>query len=193
MKTGIVTRLKSFPALAILVILLVSSMVYGTTRAEVYAELGFESGGDTLANVSHDELSAGGGFKLALGLQKYIGGFDDVGLIFSLGYLFDQIAASNGEVESHAFVAEAIYFREFGPHRLGIGGSYHMNPRYREDVDGYAPLRIDFDNALGLVGRYGYVLEKTVELGIRYTLIDYKADGNSLDADSLGFYISSIF
>ncbi len=176
-----------------LAMLLFSGPVVMPARAGVYMELGLDVGGDTLADTSLEDLSAGGGFKVAVGLQHYIGGFDDVGLIFSLGYLFDEIEADNGEAEIYALVAEFIYFREFGPHRLGIGGSYHMNPRYKQDIDGFAPITIDFDNALGLVGRYGYVLGQSVEFGIRYTLIDYEFDAASFDANSLGFYISSTF
>ena len=156
-------------------------------------ELGYDGGDGTITKTPLDDLGAGGGFKVAVGWQQYIGGFDDVGLIFSLGYLFNEIEASIGEEETRAVVAEALYFREFGPYRLSVGGSYHMNPRYTASIDGLAPTRIEFNDALGLVGRCGYVIDKTFEIGLRYTFIDYEANGDSYNADSLGFYVSSVF
>jgi len=156
-------------------------------------ELGYDGGDGAIAKTPLDDLGAGGGFRVALGWQQYLGGFDDVGMIFSLGYLFNEIEASGGEEEFRALVAEGHYFREFGPYRLSIGGSYHINPRYTASIDGLAPIRIDFDDALGLVGRAAYVVDKTFEIGLRYTFIDYEANGDSFNADSLGFYVSSVF
>ena len=173
--------------------LLLAAAVLLPAHAGLFLEAGFESGGDTLASSEDDDLNAGGGWKIAVGLQRIIGGFDDVGLMFSIGYLFNWIDASNGDGDIDAFVAELIYFRDFGPHRVGVGGSYHMNPQYEDDVDGFARTRIDFDDELGFVGRYGYVIDKSLEYGIRYTLIEYQADGDSFDADSLGLYFSAAF
>lgn len=188
-----VSRSKSIPAGVLLTVLLLVPLAFGSARAGLYLEVDYELGGDTLASTELEDLDAGGGYRLAIGLQTFIGGFEDVGLIFSIGYLFDWISASNGDAEIDAFVAEFIYFRDFGPHRLGVGGSYHMNPQYEDDVDGFPRTRIDFDDALGLVGRYGYVIEKSIEFGVRYTLMDYEANGVSIDADSLGFYVSAAF
>ena len=172
------------------IIALAVSLLYAPARAESYFEFGLESGGDILASTSLEDLNAGGGFRLALGLQRFIGGFDDVGLLFSVGYLFDRIDGSNGDADIDALLAEVVYFRDFGPHRLGIGGSYHLNPQYHDDVDGFAKTRINFDDAAGLVLRYAYILEETFEFGARYTVMDYRVNGRSFDADSLGIFVS---
>ncbi len=161
--------------------------------AEIYTEVGFELGGDTLARTSLEDLDAGGGFKFALGWQQFIGGFEDVGFIFSLGYLFDYVTASNGEAESDAFVLELVYFRDFGPHRIGIGGSYHLNPDYEDDIDGFAPLKINFDDATGVLARYSYRFAESVEIGVRYTVMDYEFNGQSIDAGGFGFFLSGTF
>ncbi len=161
--------------------------------AEIYAEVGFESGGDTLASKSSEDLNAGGGFKFALGWQRFIGGFDDVGLIFSLGYLFDYLEASNGEADSEAFVFEIVYFRDVGPHRFGIGGSYHLNPEYGDDIDGIAPLKVDFDDATGVLARYAYRFGESAEFGLRYTVMDYEINGESIEAGGFGFFLSGTF
>lgn len=161
--------------------------------AEIHAEIGFEIGGDTLASKSSEDLNAGGGFKFALGWQQFIGGFDDVGLIFSLGYLFDYLEASNGEAESAAFVLELIYFRDFGPHRIGVGGNYHLNPEYEDDIDGLAPLKADFDDATGVLIRYAYRFAEGAEIGLRYTVMDYEINGESIDAGGFGLFLSGAF
>lgn len=177
-------------ATAVASLVLIVSLLFAPALAGSYFELGFEGGGDTLASTSLEDLNAAGGFRLAFGLQRFIGGFEDVGLLFSVGYLFDRIDGSNGDAEIDAFLAEFIYFRDFGPHRLGIGGSYHLNPEYKDDVDGFAKTRIKFDDAPGVVVRYAYILEQTFEFGARYTLMDYKVNGSSFDADSLGIFLS---
>ena len=161
--------------------------------AEIYAEIGFEGGGETLGSTSDEDLNIAGGFKFAIGMQRYIGGFEDVGLLFSVGYLFDEIDASNGTAEFDATVLEFVYFRNFGPHQIGTGGSYHLNPRYKEDLDGFPRLNIDFDDSLGFLLRYHYAFTEGFNAGVRYTIMDYEADGLSLDADSFGFFLSSSF
>ena len=161
--------------------------------AEVYAEFGFESGGETLGSTSEEDLNLAGGMRLALGIQSYIGGFDDVGLLFSVGYLYDEIEASNGTAQVDATVLEFIYFRNFGPHQIGTGGSYHINPRYKQNLDGFSRLNISFDDSLGFQLRYSYSFSEAFSAGARYTVMDYETDGSSLDADSLGIFLSGSF
>ena len=163
------------------------------SMAEIYAEFGFEGGGETLGSTSDEDLNTAGGFKFAIGVQRYIGGFEDVGLLFSVGYLFDEIDASNGTAETDATVFEFIYFRIFGPHRIGTGGSYHLNPQYEEDLDGFARTKIKFDDSLGLLVRYSYTITEGLQAGVPYTIMDYETNGESLDADSFGLFISSSF
>lgn len=160
--------------------------------AEIYTEIGLEVGGDTLVSTSEEDLNIAGGVKLALGFQRYIGGFEDVGLLFSLGYLFDDIDASNGSAETDALVFEFIYFRLFGPHRVGTGGSYHINPRYKDNLDGIR-TKINFDDSLGFVAQYIYSIMEGYQLGFRYTIMDYETNGTKLDADSFGVFFSTSF
>jgi len=168
-------------------------MMPSISTAEIYAEFGFEGGGETLGSTSDEDLNTAGGFKFALGFQRYIGGFEDVGILLSLGYLFNTIDASNGTAETDAMVLDFIYFRLFGPHRIGTGGSYHLNPSYKDDLDGFARTNINFDDSLGFVVRYSYTITEGFQAGVRYTIMDYEANGENFDADSFGFFISSSF
>ncbi len=179
-------------------ILLVMLGLPGRPEADIYFEVGLETGGETLGSTRREDLDAGGGIKLALGLKKYIGGFDDVGLVFSLGFLFDYIDASNGDAETDATVLELTYFRDLGPHRFGVGGSYHLNPQYEDDLVGLPRTKIDFDDAPGVFVRYGYVFisddaGQQAEIGIRYTVMDYEVGGESIDAGGFGIFVSGSF
>jgi hypothetical protein len=158
--------------------------------AEAFAEFGFEGGGETLGGTSDEDLNTAGGFKFALGLQRYIGGFDDVGNSLSVGYLFDTIDASNGTAKIDTMVVDFIYFHLFGPHRIDTGVSYHLNPRYLEDLDGFARIKINFDDSPGFAIRYSYTLTEGSQAGMRYTSMDYEANGENFDADSFGLFIS---
>jgi len=175
--------------LALMLLILVSGM----SHAEVYFEVSIEAGGETLGSASNKDLNIAGGFKLAIGIQRYIGGFEDVGLLFSVGYLSDEIDASNGTAETDATVLEFIYFRKFGPHRIGTGGTYHLNPQYKENLDGFAKTKINFDDSTGLLVRYSYTITEGLQAGVRYTIMDYEANGESLDASSIGLFFSSSF
>lgn len=80
-----------------------------TAQAEIYYELGIEGGGDTLiGTVSGQDIKAGGGVKFALGVQNEVGE-NGKSLSLSLGYLFDNIEASDGTAEISTFTFDAIY------------------------------------------------------------------------------------
>lgn len=163
-----------------------------SAQAELYYELGIEGGGDTLVSTPSYFISAGGGFKFALGVQKEVGEFGD-SLSLSLGYLFDDLEASNGTAEINTITLDAIYSIQVDRHRFGIGGSYHIGPTYKDDIAGFSPLEIEFDDALGLILQYGYTFSNGIQVGARLTEMTYEANGLSLDAGSFGIFISNGF
>ena len=76
--------------------------------------------------------------------------------------------------------------------RLGAGGSYH----FVDAISGSGrldELEVDIDNALGLVAEAAFVYT-VFAAGVRYTLMSYEVsdNGESLDAGSLGFFLSLI-
>ena len=163
----------------------------GLGHAELYFELALEGGGETLARSSDGlELNAGGGIKFAGGVINNFGENNHSRLSLALGYLSDSIDASNGEGDLDSFTFDAIYSRLFHLHRLGVGLSYHIGPEYSDSVDGFGSTRIEFDDALGIILQYGYALTPGFQLGARYTLMDYKANGLSIDADSFGVFLA---
>ncbi len=165
-----------------------------TAQAELYMEMSVEEGGDTLASSPSYSVNAGSGLKLAFGIQNIVGEYGE-SLSLSLGQLTDFLDAYDGIVETSTITLEAIYSIPRGNHRFGFGGSFHIGPTYEEDIAGSPPLKIDFDDALGLILQYSYARKPGpgFQVGVRYTQMEYKANGLSLDASSFGIFISNGF
>ena len=165
-------------------------LLSSNAHAELYIELGFEGGGDTLIGTFlGDTINAGGGAKLSFGVQNQVGENGE-SLSLSLGYLFDNFDAIDGTAEIDVFTFDAIYSIQKDAHRFGIGGSYHMGPTYQVDQLGFSPLTIDFDDAFGLILQYSYELSLGFQFGARFTQMDYEVSGTSLDAGSFGVFLS---
>ena len=179
-----------------LIITVILFTLTSAPRAEPYFELGVDFGGDTLISTSGDvftyELNAGGGLQFALGVKNEVGENGEL-LSFSLGYSYENLHASNGTAKISTTSIDAIYSIKRNDHRFGIGASYHIGPTYKEDFSGFSPVRINFDDALGLILQYSIGADSGYQLVVRYTLMDYEANGVSLDANSYGIFLSHGF
>jgi hypothetical protein len=182
---------------AALIILFVLSP--GLVKAGFYFELDFESGGDTLASASGNnsflgdyerDLDIGGGGKLAIGIHNILGESKNRSLSFALGHLSDSIDASNGDADYDTVTFDAIYRFHFESHRFGLGASYHIDPEYKEKIDGQPRIKAEFDDALGLVMQYSYALSPVFHVGLRYTEMDYEINDVELDASSFGIFMA---
>jgi hypothetical protein len=176
-----------FIVLAILVTLASSA------QAELYMELNLEGGGDTLiSTASGADIKAGGGINYVIGVQNEVGE-NGKSVSLALGYMIQSMDVSNGSAEISTLTFDAIYSIPVDVHRFGIGASYHIGPTYKDNIVGLSPLKIDFDNALGLVLQYSYAYSPRFQIGARFTQMDYEVNGLSLDADSFGIFISNGF
>ena len=163
-------------------------------QADLYLELGFESGGDELIGTNTgDDLHAGGGLKLALGIQNPVNEDGTAWLRMAVGYLFDDINADNGEADIDTLTFDALYILNAGMHSFGVGPTLHLDPEYSDDVAGFRPERIEFDDAVGIMFQYGYHPTENFEIGLRLTDIDYENGSRSYDAGSFGLFISNGF
>jgi len=132
----------------------------------------------------------GGGLHLAVGFRSFIGDNKSETLSLALGYLWE----SSFEEETSATTLETIYTQHYDLHRLGFGLSYHLDPRYEEEISDSNKVKLEFDDALGIVFKYGYIIRQPDwQLGVRYTIMDYKIDSEDVDASSLGIYVSKSF
>jgi hypothetical protein len=175
-----------------IVVILATSLTMPLAQADLYVELGMESGSKELVSTtSGDNLYSGGGIKLAAGVQNYIN--NDASIRLTLGYLGDSVTAENGSAEIDTVTFDALYLINSGPHTFGLGPTFHMNPSYHDDVAGYAAVDIEFDNAVGLMFQYGYKIVPGIEIGARVTNIEYVNNATTLDASSFGVYFSNGF
>ncbi len=166
----------------------------GVAHADLYVELGAESGGDDIIGTNTgDEISAGGGIKLAIGVQSPVNEENSASLRLTVGYLFDSIDADNGDADIETMTFDAMYLFNSGRHTFGAGVTLHLSPEYSDKIAGLEPLTLEFDDTLGVVFQYGYQLTPGFEIGARITDIDYEVGNNSIDAGSFGIYLSNGF
>lgn len=177
----------------VLMFLLLSS-VYSSAQAELYIEVSAEAGGDELiATNSSDNITAGGGIKFAIGVQTPLDYYETTSIRLAAGYLSDSILAYNGRANFDTVTFDAMLLSHYRPHSFGVGLTLHMSPRYSDYVDGYEPEVIDYDDAVGLVFQYSYQFVPGVELGFRFTELNYKSGAIHHDAGSVGIYLSNGF
>ena len=177
-----------------LIITLCSLSFVNPALADLYLEMAFEGGGDDLIGTNTgDDISAGGGIKFAIGVQNPVNYAGNASIRLSLGYLFDDIDAANGDAEIETFTFDALYAVNSGPHTFGFGGTLHIEPEYRDNVIGFPRERIQFDDALGVLLQYGYHFTHGLELGVRLSSLDYEAGNTSYDAGGFGIFISNGF
>lgn len=170
-------------------------------KAELFLEASLEGGGETFATAERgndyysidDDLNIGGGIKLGIGIQNMIGQEELGSLSVALGYIWDRIDATNGDADFSTITFDVIYTRHFDMHRLGLGASYHIDPRYEEDIDGSTPFDLDFDDSLGFTLKYGYEINQGLQIGVRYTVMEYEINNTDVDADSFGLFLSNGF
>jgi len=177
-----------------LIVAVILLTLTSTAQAKAYFELGIEGGGVPIVETGAGDINPGGGFKFAIGVQKEVGESGD-SLSIALGYLFDEAGEIDFWYEQPRFefntvTLDAIYTIRNNPHRFGIGGSYHIGPIYKDNLQ---PLTLDFDNALGLLLQYSYTLGSGFQIGARLTSMDYEAGGLSADASSFGIFLSNGF
>jgi hypothetical protein len=155
-------------------------------------------GGDTLATTRDDDgdvsgkLKAGGLYHFAIGYEHRFAG---AAIRATLGYKFDYLLAEDGEGKIDRIPVEITVYKRFANnHALGGGLVYELSPTYDVDLDNGYSFKADFDDALGVTVHYGYLLTDNMELGIRYTKIEYEADNlETANADSAGIYFNTFW
>jgi hypothetical protein len=186
----------------VLVFLLVSFPA--VSNAEIFIEGGARVGGDELSSKEvicvdffvfgnencPSDYRAGSGAHLAVCFRYFIGDNKSESLSLALGYLWNHYS----DEKASATTLETIYTHHVGLHRVGIGLSYHLDPKYEEEISDSNEIQLDFDDALGIVIKYGYLIRQPDwHIGVRYTIMDYKIGSVEVDASSFGIYGSKNF
>jgi len=139
-------------------------------------KLGLDFGGDTLFTAP---FLGGGSSAIKANEGIYIGGgvalvevAKDVDVELSLAWKWTAITADNGDVTFARFPLEALAFYKFEKVRLGGELAYHLNPTLKS---GFFNLNTSYDNAVGSVPQADYRIANNMNIGLRYTSIEYKA------------------
>ena len=154
-------------------------------------DLTLEYGGDVLVTLlfedgSEQELLAGQGGTLSLGLDYRLPRYPQIGVRTTAGVKFTSNASENADISFLRFPIEVVgsYYlpREW---RVGAGLAYHTGVSL--NGDGFVS-DVDFDPAAGATLELGW---KWVAL--TYTALDYSANGGSLDGSAIGVSFSYLF
>jgi len=161
----------------------IAAMLLGTASAAHATDVrpmikaAADFGGDTLVTVvftdgSRASIKANELLSLGAGVS-IVNQAGDIEAEVSLSYKFALISASNGDVTFSRWPIDALVFYRLPELRLGGGLTYHINPKL--SGSGVASgLDASFDDALGLLLQADYRVTPKINLGIRYTSLDYK-------------------
>lgn len=159
--------------------------------------LALEGGGEDLVEVEYSDGSSktvtGGGLVTFSGGLVYTPETLPIAVEALIGYKVDSVTGSNGDIKFTRLPLDLIASYRIGNFRVGGGVTYHLSPELTCNVDGMCDGSVSLDPALGglvqfAYGRYdgGFVWD----LGLRGTIINYKAPGGSFDGSCFGGFLS---
>jgi hypothetical protein len=169
-----------FPALALAV---AAPAVSHAIDINPMAKAGFDLGGGTLTTVGVSGSSGNSTKAIKANEGFYFGGgasivpdMKELEIEVSLSYKFSSITAQNGDIEWTLLPLDALVFYRLPKFRFGGGLTYHLSPKLKGS--GVASdLNANYKNAPGLVLQADYRFTEKVAVGLRYTNVNYKADG----------------
>lgn len=156
---------------------------------DIYLQGGLHFGGDDLVIVpftNGDSQTIKAGELLSLSAGVGFGVAENLESRFMAGFKLDSVDADNGSVDFFRYPLEALLMYK-ASEKVSIGGglTYHLNPGI--SGDGVATgVDFDYDNALGFVLEFDYLLSTGGYFGAKLTSIDYEAAGVSVSGNSIG-------
>jgi len=151
---------------------------------------GLTFGGDTLVTATYTDGSSknitAGGFMMIYGGLDYR--LDDaISLQGTLGYHFDTITASNGDVTFSRIPLELLaYYHLNDAFRLGGGVRIVNSPELKGN--GIAGnVNGTFDNTVGLVIEGEYMMHRTFGIKLRHVSEHYQPSGSPVSVDGSHF------
>lgn len=152
-------------------------------------KVGYDTGGETLVTVTftngeRSSIKANQGFYFGGGVS-ILNDAKTVETEVSLSWKFQSITASNGDVTWTRFPLDALVFYRLPRVRVGAGLTYHMSPKL--DGSGVAGgLNTEVKDAAGGVLQADWRITEAMNLGLRYTALEYKDKTTSTAAKSNG-------
>ena len=86
--------------------------------------------------------------------------------------------------------ADVIHNWSSQDYPIDLGVSWHLNPEFESDIDGFSSVRIRFDDALGMILQYRYQLYPGFQPGLRLTEMEYEGGSITDDASSIGLFLA---
>ena len=186
---------------AVAIALMCSSSVF----AGGLARMALESGGETVVGITTTEgdsekLKAGGFVHLELGyLGRLLGSDPSWETEGTAGYKSDKVKFKNGDMSFTRFTLNLMqYYRLGSILRVGAGLTYHLKGNAKADIPQISVSGdADFDNSLGFMVAADYTISELLNVGVRFTWIDYELSDNSIaepfEGNSAGGYVSFNF
>ena len=144
--------------------------------------------GSAFDQVFKDKIEAGGYFRGSFGAEFPVA--ENLAFSTSVGFLYDEITGNltdgsggKGYASFRTTQIDFIGFYMYKRHRIGLGGSFHYNPKfdYKETGNNFQMHGVyRFSNAIGAVIQYDYLVSENTSIGIRYTDISYDFDEVSI-------------
>ncbi|MFL6621074.1 MAG: outer membrane beta-barrel protein [Sulfurifustaceae bacterium] len=151
-------------------------------------QAGYDTGGDTLMTVTFSggdtqNIKANGGLYFGGGVSM-INEAENIEAELAISYKVDDITASNGSVTWSRWPIDALVFYRWPTIRLGAGATYHLDPKVHGT--GVISGNFQFKDSLGFLLQLDYRINKNMNIGVRYTALDYEVEGTSASASANG-------
>lgn len=160
-------------------------------------KVGYDAGGDTLATPqftngdtgsvkANEGLFFGGGVAL-------VSDANNIETELSVSYKIGGTFAENGNIKFTTLPLEALVFNRWSHVRAGGGLTYHTSPRLKVSGAGAGfAANTKYNSALGLVLQVDYRIMEKMNIGVRFTKIEYDQENStrSFDGNTIGVVFS---
>ena len=181
------------------VVLMLAACSTHAAQVHFAGAIGYEAGGDDLLEVLFTNgdsmtISAGDGLFVNAGAAVTLNRARTTQAIFTLGWKFQSVIASNGDATLSRFPLEAMVAYAPDKHRFGAGITTHLGI----DLSGSGLLSevgTDLESDVGYLLQYDYRFGKRATVGVRYVDLTYKATevDQEVDASSFGLLLTTQF
>ena len=168
--------------------LFVVPAVSGAAEVRPVFVAGFDTGGDKLATVT---FTNGDTESIRANEGLYIGGGisvmnedKDIEFVGTVNYKYAAVHADNEDITWTRIPIDTLLFYRWQKFRLGGGLTFQLSPNLKASGQ-LLSSNVNVDNAVGLLLQGDYLLGK-VNIGLRATLVDFKANGSTAKGNGVG-------
>src|SRR5262245_44718373 len=157
---------------------------------------GIDTGGEKLVTVTFtvgttDSIRANELFYVGGGIYV-LNDAKDIEFQGTAALKYAGISASNGDVTFTRLPIDDLVFYRWEKIRSGGGLTSHITPKLKSSGIPGGDVNVTLDNAFGGVVEADYLLGR-VAIGLRYTALDYKFQGNTIKSSGVGLSFSFTF